>query len=179
MVFLLKPLAVVLNSVNVFRISGTLRRSLGIVEFPDVVLNMLDVLTLERYFAKASDSFRKKGTLRTYIHNLCDYLKVPRLKIIVNLSKEHKKENGKDILAYFSVSSDEQPYVVFYSQGMKKSCVKHEIVHYMQYLQDGQEDFNDPSLDLGYEQEAEALEVLSEYELKTRLMYRRIVKILT
>lgn len=139
---------------------------------------MLDIdyaKKLERYFSKASNTFLKKSTLRKYITNLCAYLELPKLRIIVIPEKDYGHEQGIDVLAYFSVSTEERPYVVFYKKGMKKTYIKHEIVHYMQFLQDGSERFHDPKLNEEYEIEAELLQEYSEKELQVSISIRNLI----
>jgi hypothetical protein len=134
---------------------------------------------LEKYFRNASTTFLKKKTLREYVSNLCKYLELPVPRIVVVRDKDFSVERGMEILAYFSVNSDDHPYIVFYRKGMVRVHIKHEIIHYIQFLQDGLKNFTDPELDEEYEMEAELLQECSEEELKLRMSIRSLVTILS
>jgi len=141
------------------------------------MLDERSIMKLEKYFERASNTFLKKRTLREYTNNLCEYLELPKLRIIIVTSKDFSHEEGIDILAYFSVNCDNRPYMVFYKKGMRRLYVKHEIIHYIQFLQDGLESFVDPELDLEHEMEAEMLQEYSEKDLKLRIPIRNLVQI--
>jgi hypothetical protein len=132
---------------------------------------------LERYFDKIGKTFRKKQTLKTYIDSLCDYLEIPRLKVFIFKNKKYKEEDDIHVYAYFSISDSGKPYMVFYKQGMACRAAKHEVVHYIQYLQDGSDRFLNPIYDEEYEIEAHILELCSERELKFRSSIRKFVSI--
>tara|TARA_R110000824_G_scaffold38165_10_gene116902 strand:- start:2346 stop:2783 length:438 start_codon:yes stop_codon:yes gene_type:complete len=133
---------------------------------------------LEKYFQQASHTFLKKHTLREYINNLCAYLELPKLRIIVVQNKDYGYDEGIDLLAYFAVNTEGRPYVVFYKKGMARAHVKHELIHYVQFLQDGSEKFHDPELDPEYEMEADLLQDYSEKELQFKVSVRNLVNIL-
>ena len=116
--------------------------------------------------------FNRKS-VRTYFYSLLDYLGLPRIPLY---AREEPTSSEDDAWGIFNLDKNKEPYIVLWKDGWTSSIIKHEVIHYLQFLLYGEKFLYVVSDPDPYELEAEALENLSRVRLKKYVNSRLIIR---
>lgn len=123
----------------------------------------------EHNFEKYSESFNKKNTLRKYFNELLNYLEIPKPKLYIRV----EGTSSEGFVGTFSTDKNGSPYVCLWRGGWNRFTVRHEIIHYYQFLCHGVKIWETSGEEDPFEKEAKSLEVLDEASLKMYTEFRR------
>lgn len=118
------------------------------------------------------NSFRKKHTARRYFEKLRKYLELPEIRLLIYSREESRKNN----IGIFNTGKNGKPYIALWKLGWNKRVIQHELIHYVQYLAEGEKIWDvayngDPEKD-PYEKEARSLQHLPKEQLKMYVEFR-------
>ena len=122
-------------------------------------------MNFSQIYKKRKAIFNTREQVREYFYALCDFLKLPHVKVYV--LNRRGEDDIQYLHGYFMLGRKNSPYVVIYSTGWDRGTVKHELIHFAQYVQDGHNRFFEEKYGEHYEQEAQYLETFSEDELES------------
>lgn len=115
-----------------------------------------------------------KDKAKIYFCKLLKKLNLPKIKVIFRSASNSCHPTNPSV-GHFQVGKA-GPYIVLWKEGMTKRVIRHEIIHYIQYLIHGNRIWTHTKTLYGdgdhYEWEAEALEGLTDKNLKKYVHFR-------
>ena len=135
------------------------------------VLSAVEDIYKSKFVFKSYPTYFKKRTrARKYFNSLLKYLNLPKVTLYLR-DENHSLDNERGI---FKLNKNGQPYICLWKQGWDRATIKHEVIHYFQWL--SEPNFWDSSEDDEgdmFEKEAYSLEELDEDSLKLYLEFRK------
>jgi hypothetical protein len=121
-------------------------------------------------------TYRKIKTVKKAFRDYLSLLNFPPIRLIVKETDMAATKEYAGSFGIFSVDKSGKPYIVLWRLGWRDDIIKHELIHYMQYLVDGDKvlktgNLEEPQEDL-FEKEAYSLMDLPDLDLAMYIQFR-------
>lgn len=119
--------------------------------------------------------YNKPKTVKKAFKRILGELGLPKIKLIIRKEPfcKSKKKRLKGSVGIFDTGKKGKPYIVLWKEGWNDETIKHELIHYVQFLVDGERIFSTSNDDDDlFEKEAYVAQGLPIEELKQYVKFR-------